>query len=121
VTTPLAQVLRAQGHRASGPVELAVFGTADPDEIAELIAGLVYEQVGVAVTGGSFYSVSSGCVAGLELADGRPVVLKAYQPHWVPPFLAAVQRVQRAAHQRGFPCPDPLAGPDPIGLGWATV
>jgi Ser/Thr protein kinase RdoA (MazF antagonist) len=121
VTTPLAHILRVQGHPASGPVELAVFGTADPDRIAGLITRAVQQQLGVAVAGGSFYSVSSGCVTGLDLADGRTVVLKAYQPHWEPAFLTAVQRVQRAAHQRGFPCPDPLAGPDPIGRGWATL
>ena len=79
-------------------VERVIFGTTDADQMATLIARTVDDLLGVAVDGGVFYGASAGCVVGLHLADGRSVVLKAYQPHWVLPFLRATQRVQRAVH-----------------------
>ncbi|MEU1199735.1 phosphotransferase [Streptomyces sp. NPDC005813] len=50
-------------------------------------------------------------VVGLRLADGREVVVKAR------PFeqrLAGCLEVQRRMHQAGFPCPEPLVGPEPL-------
>ena len=102
-------------------VERVIFGTTDADQMATLIARTVDDLLGVAVDGGVFYGASAGCVLGLHLTDGRSVVLKAYQPHWELPFLQATQRVQRAVHQSGFPCPSPIAGPVPFGHGLATL
>ncbi|KOV88453.1 hypothetical protein ADL02_16775 [Streptomyces sp. NRRL WC-3723] len=51
-------------------------------------------------------------VMGLRLADGREVVVKA-RP--LTPRLAGCLEVQRRMHQAGFPCPEPLAGPEPVG------
>jgi hypothetical protein len=121
VIRPLADVLRQQLSVAARPVERSIFGTADADEVADMVSRSAGEQLGVPVVGGEFYTASSGCVVGLHLADGRVVVLKAYQPHWEPAFLQAVQRVQGVVSQSGFPCPLPLAGPFPVGHGWATV
>jgi Ser/Thr protein kinase RdoA (MazF antagonist) len=102
-------------------VERATFGTADAGTITSLVTAAAGEQLGVAVNGGIFYAASSGCVFGLSLADGRSVVLKAYQSHWELPFLRAVQRIQRAVAASGFPCPVPLAAPVAVGHGWATI
>ena len=104
-----------------GWVERVIFGTTDADQMATLVARTVEDLLGVAVDGGVFYGASAGCVLGLHLTDGRSVVLKAYQPHWELPFLRATQRVQRAVHQSGFPCPSPIAGPLPFGHGLATI
>jgi hypothetical protein len=89
--------------------------------MADLIAHAIMELIGVPVAESTFYGASSGCVLGIRLADGQLVVCKVYQPHWELPFLQAVQRTQRAVHQSGFPCPLPLAGPVPLGLGLATL
>ncbi|KMS87594.1 hypothetical protein ACZ91_30430 [Streptomyces regensis] len=51
-------------------------------------------------------------VMGLRLADGREVVVKA-RP--LTPRRAGCLEVQRRMHQAGFPCPEPLAGPEPVG------
>jgi hypothetical protein len=51
-------------------------------------------------------------VHGLELTDGRQVVLKARQ---AAPRLEVCCVVQRHLFQSGFPCPEPLAGPAPLG------
>ena len=120
MTVPLPELLRSH-LVASGAVEQAIFGTTDPEGIAAVVAGTAQDQTGVPVVAGIFYSASAGCVFGLQLADGRSVVLKATQPRWEPAFLRAVQRVQRAVAASGFPCPTPVAEPVPIGHGWATM
>jgi len=120
VSVPLADLLRSHDV-TSGYLEEAIFATSDPDAIAGLISEAARRQMGVPVAGGLFYAASAGCVFGLQLDDGQQVVLKAYQTHWEPPFLRAVQRVQRAVALTGFPCPTPLAPPLAVGGGWVTV
>jgi Phosphotransferase enzyme family len=121
MSIPLPDLLRQHGDPAREWVEQAVFGTSDPDQIAEYIAGTVQKLTGVPVRGGLFYGASSGCVFGLELADGQSLVCKAYQAHWELPFLQATQRVQQAVHGRGFACPAPIADPVPLGRGLVTL
>jgi hypothetical protein len=121
VTAPLPVLLRRHSEASTDWVEQVIFGTTDADRMATRIAGTVDDLLGVAVNGGVFYRASAGCVLGLHLTDGRLVVLKAYQPQWELPFLQATQRVQRAVHQSGFPCPSPIAGPVPFGHGLATL
>jgi len=119
VTVPLTELLRSHDV-ASGHLEQAIFATDDADAIATLIAGTARRQLGVPVSGGLFYAASSGCVFGLQLADGRSVVLKAYQSHWNPSFLRATQRVQHAVALNGFPAPTPIGTPVALGRGWAA-
>src|SRR5439155_1409517 len=57
-------------------------------------------------------------VLGLELKDGRRVVVKIRPPS---PRLEAAFAVQRHVNERGFPCPAPLAGPEPFGSMTATA
>lgn len=57
-------------------------------------------------------------VIGLQLADGRAVVVKARPP--ADRILACVQ-VQHHLWAAGFPCPQPLAGPVPLGPLTATA
>lgn len=101
--------------------EEAVFGTRDPRAIESLLAEFCTNQLGSGIAHGLFYSSSVGCVAGVELGDGRRVVIKAYQGRWGVPFLAAVCRVQSHLAARGFPCPEAVAGGDPVGRALANV
>jgi hypothetical protein len=57
-------------------------------------------------------------VIGLELGDGREIVVKL-RPGSA--RLDAAAAVQRHVHRRGFPCPDVLAGPAPLGELVATA
>jgi Phosphotransferase enzyme family len=57
-------------------------------------------------------------VTGLRLADGREVVVKARPPA---ARLQACVHVQRHLWAAGFPCPEPLAGPHPLGTLSATA
>src|SRR5689334_6962687 len=57
-------------------------------------------------------------VIGLRLADGSAVVLKLRPPS---ERLSACVLVQRHLWAAGFPCPEPLAGPVPLGPLSATA
>jgi hypothetical protein len=51
-------------------------------------------------------------VVGVRLADGREVVVKLRPPA---PRLHACFEVQRHLFDAGFPCPEPLVSPTPLG------
>jgi hypothetical protein len=112
----LAAVVAEETARweTSGAVDTTVFGTADPEGIAALVEVFCLARLDAAPEGGHFYRASAGCVLGLRLADGRDVVIKAYQSRWTAPFLTAVQAVQEHAHTNGMPCARPLAEPSPL-------
>jgi hypothetical protein len=57
-------------------------------------------------------------VVGVELDDGREVVIKAREPSH---RLDAATEIQEALSRTGFPCPSPLAGPAPLGSLTATA
>lgn len=57
-------------------------------------------------------------VVGVELADSQAVVVKARAPE---ARIAACCQVQRHLWAAGFPCPEPLAGPAPLGALLATA
>ena len=120
--TSLATLVGAHMRRwGSASVEVAVFGTADPDQIAGQLEVFCEEHLGSEVDGALFYAASTGCTAGLLLGDGRRVVAKAYQARWRSAFLGSVRRVQEHLHGAGFPCPLPLAGPHPVGAAFAMA
>jgi hypothetical protein len=57
-------------------------------------------------------------VTGLRLVDGREVVVKARPPA---DRIQACVHVQRHLWDAGFPCPEPLTGPHPLGTLTATA
>ena len=57
-------------------------------------------------------------VIGARLADGREVVVRV---HPGAPRVAACTEVQRRLYESGYPCPQPLAGPAPLGEYEATA
>ena len=57
-------------------------------------------------------------VIGTRLADGREVVVRVRSSA---PRIAACTEVQRRVFDSGYPCPQPLAGPAPLGADEATA
>lgn len=57
-------------------------------------------------------------VTGLRLADGREVIVKARPPA---DRIQACVYIQRHLWTADFPCPEPLAGPHPLGTMTATA
>jgi hypothetical protein len=98
-----------------------VFGTDDPRRIDELLNDWCATVLGAPVASTTFTTASVGVVSGLELVDGRRVVVKAFQPRWTRVFLTAVARVQAHVVKAGFPCPAPIGGPAPVGTGFALA
>jgi len=102
-------------------VELAIFECADAYSIAGMLNAFCTRNFGFSVAGGLFHQSSIGSVTGVVLEDGRSVVIKAHQPNRSREFLAEVVRIQSyLARQRVF-ATDVVAGPLPLGRGYAIV
>lgn len=101
-------------------VELDIHGTGDPGAIAAAIDVACSRQLGSAVARPIFYASSIGAVAGLELADGRRVTLKAHQSTRPEALLREVVRVQSVVSSQIGLAPAVLAGPFPFGNGFAV-
>ncbi len=119
----IADLINAQARRYSGyvAVHTSIHGTDDPDAIADQVTEVCRLAFAAAPRRALFHSASVGSVTGVELTTGDEVVVKCYQPRWSAAFLSAVSTAQQAVAAAGLPCPVPLAGPLPSGLGLATV
>ena len=102
-------------------VELAIFGHADPVRIAAALDDLCGEVLGSRAAGALFYESSVAAVAGVELRDGRRVVVKAHQPDQPASTLAELARVQTHVAEASRLAPRPLAGPLPFANSLATI
>ena len=101
-------------------LEVALFGTPDPDEIAATIEALCAEHL-APVADGLYYRPGVGVVAGLLLADGRSVAVKVHRWRTDVARLTGMQAVQRHVHERDLPAPLPLLAPTALGSGIATA
>lgn len=102
-------------------VEMAIHGFSDAGRVAAALDDFCRRELGSAPRETLFYRSSIGAVAGLELVDGRKVVIKAHQADWTFTRLVEVTRFQsRIASELGL-APDVLHIPAPLGKGFATV
>src|SRR5579864_8697788 len=102
-------------------VELAIFGTGDPRQIAEAINAFCMTHLASPVAEMLFYESSQGVVFGLLLNDKRRVVVKASQPDRPLAFLRNVYIVQSHLARHGYPCPRPILAPTQFGRGYAQA
>jgi hypothetical protein len=116
----LVTLVRNACEKWDPAVELAILGTDDAEEIATLIEAFVSLQCG-AVSEGVFYRPGVGIVAGLRLVSGSEVVVKIHRWNVSLARLTAIQRVQAALADEGLPVPRPLATPERLGHGIATI
>lgn len=118
----IGEVVAAFMHGWPGPwTEDDLFGTHDPDTVGQAFAAFCLAELGSPVAAPLFYEASVGCVAGLELADGRRVAVKAQSLASSPEYLEAATHIQEALVERGFPAPGVILGPRPLGRTFATV
>lgn len=120
VTTVLAELIRRASDVLPPRLEEAVFATTDPDRVAGVLTGFLESTVG-RVREAIFYSPGVGVVVGVRLEDGRDVVVKVHRWNVTVDRLEAIQRVQTRLADMGMPWPRPLAPPQPLGGGLATV
>jgi hypothetical protein len=117
----LGHVIAEVASGWSRDVEFAIFGTRDPDEIASLVDGFCASVLGSPIGRYRFFRSTIASVHGVELVDGRAVVVKAHQPHVPREQLSAIAHVQRTMWESGFPAPRPLAPPTPLMHATATA
>jgi hypothetical protein len=98
-----------------------VFEDPSPSTVAAALDGFCVRSLGSRIARAEFYEASVGSAHGVVLGDGRRVVVKVHRPGISLAFLAAAQVVQRHLASGGFPCPQPLAGPELLGAGVATA
>jgi hypothetical protein len=117
----LAKLVAAEHAAWKDPLVCrAVFGTTDAAEIAAWIEDAVMDALGARVASARFYRVSVGCVAGIDLEDGRAVVMKAQRSGRAAAYFAACHAVQRLLASEGFPCPRPIGEASRRGDAWIT-
>lgn len=102
-------------------VEQAVFGTGNGQEIAQYLNTFCEQTLHSPIAEYLFYESSQGAVCGVQLRDGRRVVIKAHQPRRDILFLQAVYQAQSYLAEHGYPCPLPLVAPTPLVHGHAMV
>ena len=83
-----------------------------------LLALWCAEHLGSPPAARLFRSGYLSAVVGLRLADDREVVVKVRPGS---PRMVACVEVQRRLFESGYPCPEPLSGPAPLGDGMATA
>lgn len=94
--------------------ERVVHGAVTLPELHTFLDAWVRDRLGSAIADVRFRAGRIDAVWGVELQDGRAVVIKA---HRTPVDLDAAHATidaQRALAAAGFPCPVPLAGPDEV-------
>lgn len=116
----LARLLSAADDQYSSPLRLALFGTADPEAVAEFVGEFVTNTLGP-VSAALFVRATVGLVVGCTLEDARDVVVKVHRWNVTSDRLAAVHQVQSQLADAGFPAPRPLVPPTPLGSGIATI
>ena len=102
-------------------VEPDVFGTTHPALIAHQLNDFCRETLNAVIADYLFYESSQGAVCGVQLEDGRRVVLKIHQASRSLAFLTAIYQVQRYLVDAGYPCTHPILAPTRFRDGFATV
>ena len=102
-------------------VELAIFGTAEAPQIAKRLEACCVGALNSPPIEVLFYQSSVGTVAGVKLASGQRVVVKAHQPSTTREHLAEVVRLQSIIAAKLGLAPKVLAGPMPLGFGAAII
>ena len=103
------------------PLFRSILGTADPQEVRHNLDSFCKEHFGSEVEKILLFQLGTGAAFGLLLTDKRRIFLKAHPPERPAEYLEAVHRVQAHLHHRDFPCPKPILGPRPFGVGLATI
>jgi Phosphotransferase enzyme family len=111
----------AEWNDSPAYVELAIYGTDDPQAIARELDVFCRRELGAGVAAGLFHQSSIGAVTGVVLSDGRRLVIKAHQPERSPAWLAEIVRVQRHLAALRTYATTVCAGPAAIGRGHAVV
>ena len=106
----------------SPSVELDCYGTDNAGQIATMVEEFCRHHLDSRVRGYLFYGASIGSTHGLQLEDGRNVVIKVRPPPETNPdlrfdleSLRSICKVMNWIADLGYPCPKIILGPTPLG------
>jgi len=109
-------------------VELDCFGTDNAERITEVMNEFCRTHLGSKIGGYLFYGSSIGSTHGVQLEDGRALVIKVRPPPETNPYLSfdrasleSICRVMSWLADLDYPCPRSILGPTPLSKGLATV
>ncbi|WP_375425160.1 hypothetical protein [uncultured Friedmanniella sp.] len=110
----------AGGHEVASPeavseTERAVLGPVTAPALHAFLDGYARRHLGSGIGRVRFRAGRIDVVWGVELDDGRAVVLKAHRPPVDLHARRAANDAQLVLSRAGFPCPTPLSGPDETG------
>ena len=112
VASNIVDLIDAHGRRwGDSHTQESTFGAIGARGVASWYERVCITALGTPASRGLFFGASAGCVAGVELADGRAVVIKAYQPRWELDALHMVSAAQLRLSGAGFACPVPVVPP----------
>jgi hypothetical protein len=94
--------------------ERAIHGTDSVRRVQTFLSRYTEDRLGSAVAQVRFRAGRIDAVWGLELKDGRAVVVKGHRPPADVGAITAARDAQRLLSAAGFPCPEPLTGPDDV-------
>jgi len=97
-----------------GGTEAALYGAVTPLELYEFLDAWAVRALGSHIRGVRFRAGRIDVVWGVELDDGRAVVIKTHRPPAALDAIRVTSDAQRALVDAGFPCATPLAGPDEV-------
>ena len=94
--------------------ERAVYGSVPPAELWAFLDSWVRDRLGSPLATVRFRAGRIDVVWGVELEDGRAVVIKTHRPPVDLQATRVASDAQRLLSAAGFPCAVPLAGPDEV-------
>jgi Ser/Thr protein kinase RdoA (MazF antagonist) len=94
--------------------ERAVYGPVTPRELLSFLDTWARRRLGSGIARIVFRAGRIDVVWGVELADGRAVVIKTHRPPVDLGATRAAHEAQQVLAAAGFPCAVPLAGPDEV-------
>jgi hypothetical protein len=95
--------------------ERAVLGPGSVAELRSFLNAYTVDLLGSPIADVRFRAGRIDAVWGVVLGDGRAVVIKANRQPVDLIALGAAREAQEVLVAAGFPCPEPLSGPDEVG------
>jgi len=101
---------------STGPTgtERAVLGPGSVTELRSFLDAYTVQVLGSPIADVRFRAGRIDAVWGVVLGDGRAVVIKANRQPVDLSALGAAREAQEVLVAAGFPCPEPLSGPDQV-------
>lgn len=111
---PIADAAGRAELAAISGTESAIYGAVTPLELHAFLDAWTTDRLGSPIARVHFRAGRIDVVWGVELEDGRAVVIKTHRPPADLDAIRVTNDAQRVLVRAGFPCAMPLAGPEEV-------